>query len=103
MLKKIEQLFIIFWFNPLRPPPLSFLPSILRKFFRKNSGSFGKKLFTYIDISIINWGKQKYTFIYRPSLKNGSDQLIVAQYNLSIYPSVQNQMIRTIFKAHVVS
>ena len=39
---------------------------------------------------------------YWPSLKNGSNQLIVTLYTLSIYPSVHKQLIRTFFEAHIV-
>ena len=40
--------------------------------------------------------------MYWPSLKNDADQLIVTLHTLSIYPSVHNQRIRTIFEAHIV-
>ena len=55
-----------------------------------------------------NWfNAERDTFIagtisYLPYLKNGSNQLIVTQYTLSIYPSLHNQPIRTLFKAHMV-
>ena len=39
---------------------------------------------------------------YWPSLKSGSNQLIVTPYILSIYPSVHNQQIRTIFEGRQV-
>ena len=38
---------------------------------------------------------------YRPSLENGSGQLIVTLYTISIYHSVHNQLIRTLFEAHM--
>ena len=38
---------------------------------------------------------------YRPSLENVSGQLIVTLYTISIYPSVHNQLIRTLFEAHM--
>ena len=41
-------------------------------------------------------------YAYRLSLENGSDQLIVTLYTLSIYTSVHKQLIRTIFEAHIV-
>ena len=41
--------------------------------------------------------------IYRTTLQNGSGQMIVTlYYTLSVYPSVHKQLIRTIFKAHIV-
>ena len=45
-----------------------------------------------------------YTIVhtYWPSLKSGSNQLIVTLYILSIYPSVHNQQIRTIFEGRYV-
>ena len=39
---------------------------------------------------------------YRPYLKNSSDQLIVTLYILSIYISVHNQLIGTIFEVRAV-
>ena len=35
---------------------------------------------------------------YRPSLKKGSDQLFVTLYKLYIYPSIDKQLIRTLFQ-----
>ena len=39
---------------------------------------------------------------YNVCLETGSDQLIVTLYALSIYPSVHNQLIRTLSEAHIV-
>ena len=41
-------------------------------------------------------------FMYRPSLGKGSEQLIVTLCTQSIYPSVQKQIIGTLFEAHLV-
>ena len=55
-----------------------------------------------------NWfNAERDTFIagtisYLAYLKNGSNQLIVTQYTLSIYPSLHYQLIWTLFKAHMV-
>ena len=38
---------------------------------------------------------------YRPSLENGSGQLIVTLYTICIYHSVHNQLIRILFEAHI--
>ena len=38
---------------------------------------------------------------YRPSLEKGSGQLIVTLYTLSIYPSVHNQLIQTLYKTQI--
>ena len=35
-------------------------------------------------------------------LEKGSDMLSLTLYTLSIYPSVHNQLIRTLFEAHIV-
>ena len=40
--------------------------------------------------------------IHRPSIEKGLDKLIVTQNILSIYPSVHNQLIRTLFEVHIV-
>ena len=37
---------------------------------------------------------------YRPSREKGSDQLILTLYTLSIYPTVHNQLIRTLRGTH---
>ena len=40
--------------------------------------------------------------IYLPSLENGSIQLIVTLYKLSIYPFVYKKLIRTLFEARII-
>ena len=40
--------------------------------------------------------------INRPSIEKGLDKLIVTQNILSIYPSVHNQLIRTLFEVNIV-
>ena len=41
--------------------------------------------------------------VYNVCHEKGSDQLIVPLYTLSIYLSVHNQLIRTLFEAHIVT
>ena len=63
---------------------------------------FGKVLCNELYIALLNWKLNQNWKCFVLFLERVSDQLIVTLYTLSIYPFVHKQLIRTIFKAHIV-